>query len=106
MEWTKNMPNHIIEDPDFYTKPPATSEHIVHEAEAKEAKAESDAKPDEKAEAKAKDAKMLKDLEPEKESKDAAKEDKSEKDAEKAAKEAEGAEKDAAAAFVQLSDEW
>merc|ERR1711934_397979 len=43
--WTANMPDHVIEDPDFHVKAPAPVEKVLNDAAKAEAKAETDANP-------------------------------------------------------------
>merc|ERR1719504_152619 len=43
--WVANMPDHVIEDPDFHVKAPAPIEKVLNDAAKAEAKAESDANP-------------------------------------------------------------
>merc|ERR1711981_1308795 len=43
--WTANMPDHVIENPDFHVKAPAPVEKVMADAAKAEAKAESDAAP-------------------------------------------------------------
>jgi hypothetical protein len=38
--WTANMPDHVIEEPDFYIRAPAPIQRVLAEAKAAEAKAE------------------------------------------------------------------
>merc|ERR1712072_639354 len=43
--WTANMPDHVIENPDFHVKAPAPVEKVMADAAKAEAKAEADANP-------------------------------------------------------------
>lgn len=43
--WTANMPDHVIENPDFHIKAPAPVEKVMADAAKAEAKAETDAAP-------------------------------------------------------------
>merc|ERR1712147_285341 len=43
--WTANMPDHVIEDPDFHVKAPAPMEKVLNDAAKAEAKAEETANP-------------------------------------------------------------
>merc|ERR1711981_752896 len=43
--WTANMPDHVIEEPDFYIRAPAPIGKVLAEAKAAEAKAEEAAAP-------------------------------------------------------------
>jgi len=43
--WTANMPDHVVEDPDFHVKAPAPVEKVLNDAAKAEAKAEADANP-------------------------------------------------------------
>lgn len=51
--WTANMPEHVVDEPDFHVKAPAPIEKVMADAKKAEDKAEADAapKPAEKAEA-------------------------------------------------------
>merc|ERR1711990_1075471 len=51
--WTANMPDHVVEDPDFHVKAPAPVEKVLNDAAKAEAKAEADANPPKKDAAKA-----------------------------------------------------
>jgi len=43
--WTANMPDHVIEDPDFHVKAPAPVKKVLNDAAKAEAKAEETANP-------------------------------------------------------------
>merc|ERR1719473_1526183 len=43
--WTANMPDHVVENPDFHVKAPAPVEKVMADAAKAEAKAEADANP-------------------------------------------------------------
>merc|ERR1712039_820874 len=49
--WTANMPDHVIEDPDFHVKAPAPVEKVLNDAAKAEAAAEEKANPKKKEEA-------------------------------------------------------
>merc|ERR1719498_756321 len=54
--WTANMPDHVIEDPDFHVKAPAPIEKVLNDQAKAEKKAEDTANPPKKEKAPAAEA--------------------------------------------------